>query len=49
MNIKLEKLFAEYNFSAKDRHECLQIYNMLPAHKKARLIDHFDEIAASVQ
>lgn len=49
MNTKLEKLFEIYDFSLKDRVDFLQIYNLLPAFKKVRVIESFEEIASKLQ
>lgn len=44
MNIQLEKLFEKHNFSQKDRYDFQQIYNLLPSHKKVKVVERFDEI-----
>lgn len=49
MNPRLEKLFESYHFSHKDRYEFLQIYNLLPAHKKVKAIENFDQIYESME
>lgn len=48
MNTQLEKLFIQYDFSQKDRYDFLQIYTLLPGHKKVRVVDHFDEIMSQL-
>jgi len=45
---RLEKLFESYGFSHKDRADFLNIYNLLPSHKKVRVIDNFDSIAGEI-
>ena len=44
MNTKLQKLFHQYDLSEKDRSDFLQIYNLLPWHKKIRAVERFEEI-----
>lgn len=44
-NTKLEKLFTQYNFSLKDKHDFMQIFSLLPDYKKRRVVENFDEIA----
>lgn len=44
-NTQLEKLFAQHGFSLKDRHDFMQIFSLLPDHKKTRVVDNFEEIA----
>lgn len=48
MNTQLEKLFEINDFSAKDRHDFMQIYSLLPDYKKVRVIENFDEIMSSI-
>jgi len=48
MNTKLEKLFEQGGFSAKDRHDFMQIYSLLPNHKKVRVVENFDEIMMNI-
>ena len=45
MNTQLEKLFSEYDFSMKDRYDFMQIYSLLPSHKKVKVIESFEDIA----
>lgn len=49
MNTQLEKLFDIHHFSAKDRYDFSQIYSLLPAEKKVRVIDHFSEVAQEMK
>jgi hypothetical protein len=49
MNTKLEKLFEIYQFSDKERYEFMQIYNLLPAHKKVTALENFDRIYENMQ
>lgn len=37
-----------HNFSQKDRYDFLQIYNLLPSHKKVKVVEHFDTIVAQL-
>lgn len=48
MNTRLELLFEKHNFSTKDRYDFLQIYELLPAHKRVNLVENFDEIALKI-
>jgi len=48
MNIQLEKLFSEHNFSKKDRYDFMQIYNLLPSHKRVKVIESFEEIVSEM-
>lgn len=48
MNVRLEKLFLQYNLSYKDCHEISQIYQFLPDHKRQNLIDNFETIVANI-
>ena len=48
MHIRLQKLFDQYNFSAKERYEFLQIFQLLDAKKQARVIDNFEVIQQSI-
>lgn len=48
MNIRLEELFAKYELSTKDRYDFLQIYNLLPSHKKVRVVENFSTIMKNI-
>jgi hypothetical protein len=48
MNTKLEKLFEIHDFSAKDKHDFMQIYSLLPSYKQVRVIEDFDSIILSI-
>ena len=48
MNTELKKLCKNQEFSLKDTHDFMQIYNLLPDYKKVRVIENFDEIAANI-
>ena len=49
MNSKLEKLFQTYELSEKDQYDFLQIYNLLPGHKKIHAVENFSKIMLSVE
>lgn len=49
MNLQLERLFEKYELPDKDRHDFLQIYNLLPNYKKTRAIENFEKIMLSVE
>ncbi len=49
MNSRLEKLFHTYEVSEKDRHDFLQIYDLLPGYKKTRVVDNFPKIMLSIE
>jgi len=48
MNTRLEKLFAEYSLTHKDRYEISQIYRFLSPSKRQNLIDNFENIVANI-
>lgn len=48
MNVYLEKLFNEYDLSHKDRYEIRQIYQVLPIHKRQKLIENFENIVVNI-
>lgn len=45
MNTFLNELFRKYNISLKDRHDIMQIYNLLPDDKKKNIINNFESLA----
>jgi len=49
MNIQLEKLFEKHDFSPKDRYDFLQIYELLPSHKRVKVVESFDEIHLQIK
>lgn len=48
MNVRLEKLFEKYDISIKDKRDFLQIYSLLPGHKKIRVIENFDTMMGNI-
>jgi len=48
MNTKLKILFEQYEFSRRDIHDFMQVYNLLPDYKKVKAIENFESIAASI-
>lgn len=48
MNTKLKKLLEDNHFSLKDRHDFMQIYNLLPDYKRVRVIENFEQIVSNI-
>lgn len=48
MNKRLEKLFEKYDLSSKDRRDFLQIYDLLPSHKKVGVMDNFENMVQNI-
>jgi len=48
MNSKLEQLFSQYDFSPKDKYDFMQIYTMLPNHKRVQTLENFESIASEI-
>jgi len=49
MNKYLEKLFAKYEISEKDKYDILQIYSLLPENKKQNIINNFENLAFKIK
>lgn len=49
MNTQLEKLLKKHNFSLKDRHDFLQIFSLLPNHKKVTVVENFEDIVRDLE
>lgn len=48
MNVRLEKLFEKYDLSVKDKRDFLQIYDLLPSHKKIGVVENFNTMMGNI-
>lgn len=49
MNTQLEKLFEENKFSAKDKYEINQFFELLPDFKKINFLKNFDTFTIRIR
>jgi len=49
MNTFLQELFEKYEISDKDKHNILQMYNILPDYKKQNILNNFETLVYKIK